>query len=267
MEQRAGIDFPRVKIVEDLRQAPDFLLSLHQRGLENFVLAPFDAVVTVAEKPHPRALVQQARAAETVLDVDRHRGGQDDEVGLVGQARELGHAHNARSVEAADVLEIEDDVGQLGQARVGLPFPDGVEQIVRAAEKDEALEPQDVDLAALVVEQPRLQRRAVDRAVMAVPGQDVADDIHAAVLEHEQDRGDDDARAHALQITRGGDDGEDEDDEIVVLADQAEIGVEDPLGQEGDAVIKKNAAEDKLRDVAEHAGAEPEAKTGTRRRK
>ncbi len=49
-----------------------------------------------------------------------------------------------------------------------------------------------------------------------------------------------------LEIADERDDGEDEHDEEVVLADEAEVGVEDPFGQEREPGVEENAAEDEL---------------------
>ncbi len=110
----------------------------------------------------------------------------------------------------------------------------------------------------MIVEQASFDRRTVDGAVVAVARERAADDIHRAVLEHEEHRGDDDARADALQVTPQRHDGEDENDEKVVFADQAEIGVDGPLRKEGEAVVEENATEDKLGNVTERLGAEAE---------
>ena len=189
-----------MKVVEDLRQAARLLAALGDFLLQDFVLAPLDAEIAVAEDADlRRAFPSRPRVAETVLDAAGTEAARMVKRALRREARELRDADEPRGVEPADLLEIEDDVGQRRQAGVGLALADGVEEIVRAAEEDEALEPDDVDLPAVIVEQPRLDRRAVDRAVMAVAGERAADDIDRAVLEDEENRGDDDARADALR--------------------------------------------------------------------
>ena len=125
---------------------------------------------------------------------------------LLAKVAELDQAQHRRGVEAGHRAEIEHHIAD-GLVPLRLDGPlDPLEQAVGGAEEDEARQPEHMDALALLAQQSRLLRRALDIAGEFLPREVAADHADAAIAQREHEAGADHAEHDAHEISEIDDD-------------------------------------------------------------
>ena len=173
---------------------------------EQHVLAPLDRLVAAAEHLMRPLAAEEVRLLEArPHDVAQTREAERDAI-LLAKIAQLDQAQHRRGVQPGDGAEIEHHIAH-GLVPLRLDGAlDALEQAVGGAEEDEAREPEHVNALALLAQQPRLLRRALDIAGEFLPRQVAPDHADTAIAQREHQAGADHADHHAHEIAKIDDD-------------------------------------------------------------